>query len=81
MIEAFIYTLFGVILGWAIAFIAILYLAPTVVAYFGEIPILPKDALGLFELFGAILGIEIFAGVVLALSGSLIAISRVKKVR
>ncbi|EKE12238.1 MAG: hypothetical protein ACD_13C00249G0002 [uncultured bacterium] len=81
VIEAFIYTLFGVILGWAIAFIAILYLAPTVVAYFGEIPILPKDALGLFELFGAILGIEIFAGVVLALSGSLIAISRVKKVR
>ncbi len=81
VIEAFIYTLFGVVLGWAIAFIAILYLAPTVVAYFGEIPILPKDAIGLFELFGAILGIEIFAGVVLALSGSLIAISRVKKVR
>ena len=64
VIEAFIYTLFGVVLGWAIAFIAILYLAPTVVAYFGEIPILPKDAIGLFELFGAILGIEIFAGVV-----------------
>ena len=36
IIEAFIYTLFGVIVGWAIAFIAVLYLAPTVVAYFGE---------------------------------------------
>jgi cell division transport system permease protein len=81
IIEAFAYTLFGVILGWAIAFIAILYLAPSVVTYFGEIPILPKDAVGIFELFGAILGIEVLAGVVLALSGSLLAISRVKKAR
>lgn len=81
IIEAFLYTLFGVIVGWAIAFIAILYLAPAVVTYFGEIPILPKDALGLFELFGVILGIEVFGGSILALSGSLIAISRVKKVR
>jgi len=81
VIEAFIYTLFGVVLGWAISFIAILYLAPTVVTYFGEIPILPRDALGIFELFGIIFVIEIFVGVVLALSGSLLAISRVKKVR
>jgi cell division transport system permease protein len=81
IIEAFIYTLFGVILGWAISFIMVLYLAPTVVAYFGEIPILPRDALGIFELFGIILLIEIFTGAVLALSGSTIAISRVKKAR
>jgi hypothetical protein len=81
MIEAFIYTLFGVVLGWAIAFIAILYLAPSVVTYFGDIPILPKDAIGLFELFGIILGIEVFGGSVLALTGSLLAISRVKKAR
>jgi cell division transport system permease protein len=81
IIEAFIYTLFGVILGWAISFIAVLYLAPTVVAYFGEIPILPRDALGIFELFGIILLIEVFTGAILALSGSTIAISRVKKVR
>lgn len=81
VIEAFIYTLFGVILGWAISFIAVLYLAPTVVAYFGEIPILPRDALGIFELFGIIFAIEIVVGAILALSGSLLAISRVKKVR
>jgi cell division transport system permease protein len=81
MIEAFIYTLFGVILGWAISFIAILYLAPTVVTYFGEIPVLPKTATGIIELFGIIFVIEIFVGAILALSGSLIAISRVKKVR
>lgn len=81
VIEAFIYTLFGVVLGWVISFIAVLYLAPTVVSYFGEIPILPRDALGIFELFGIIFVIEIFIGSVLALSGSLLAISRVKKAR
>ena len=79
--EAFIYTLSGVFLGWSIAFIAILYLAPTIVSYFGEIPILPKDAMGIFELFGIILAVEIVAGGLLALSGSLIAVSRVKKSR
>ncbi len=81
ILEAFIYTLFGVFLGWAISFIAVLYLAPTMVTYFGEIPILPRDALGIFELFGIILAMEVVAGAVLALSGSLIAISRVKKAR
>ena len=81
IIEAFVYTVFGVVLGWAISFIAVLYLAPTVVAYFGEIPILPGSALGIFELFGIILVGELFIGLVLALSGSLLAISRVKKVR
>jgi len=81
IIEAFIYTLFGVLVGWAIAFIAILYLAPTVVAYFGVIPILPRDIVGIFELFGIILGTEILAGSVLAITGSLVAISRVKKPR
>lgn len=81
ILEAFIYTLFGVILGWAVSFIAILYLAPTVVAYFGEIPILPRTSMGIIELFGIILLVELFAGALLALSGSLIAISRVKKVR
>lgn len=81
MIEAFIYTLFGVVLGWVIAFIAVLYLSPSVVTYFGDIPILPKNVLGILELFGIILGIELIGGSLLALTGSLIAISRVKKVR
>lgn len=81
VIEAFIYTISGVILGWAVSFISILYLSPSVVTYFGEIPILPKDALGLMGLFGIILGIELVGGSILALSGSLIAVSRVKKAR
>jgi cell division transport system permease protein len=81
IIEAFIYTALGVVLGWAISFIAVLYLAPTVVSYFGEIPILPESALGIFELFGIIFVGELLVGLILALSGSLLAISRVKKVR
>lgn len=81
ILEAFLYAIFGVILGWLVAFIAILYLAPSAVTYFGEIPILPKDTLSIFELFGAILGIELVAGAVLALTGSLFAISRVRNTR
>lgn len=81
VIEAAIYSITGVVLGWAIAFIAILYLSPSIIAYFEGIPILPKDATGLFKLFGVILGIELFVGAILALTGSLLTVSRVKKVR
>jgi cell division transport system permease protein len=81
LIEALIYSICGTILGWAIAFIAVLYLAPTLVSYFGEIPVLPKEAGGIFGLFGSIFAVEFFAGAVLALLGALIAISRVRKSR
>jgi cell division transport system permease protein len=81
MIEALFYSLFGVILGWTIAFISILYLAPSAVSYFGEIPVLPKDVLGIVELFGIILGIEFVLGIILALGGSIFAVSRVKSSR
>ncbi|KKU09277.1 MAG: Cell division protein FtsX [Candidatus Woesebacteria bacterium GW2011_GWB1_45_5] len=81
IIEAFIYAVLGVVLGWIIAFTAILYLAPSAVLYFGEIPVLPRDTLSLFALFGVILGVELVSGFVLALSGSLFAISRVRRSR
>lgn len=81
IIEALIYAGAGVILGWIIAFIGILYLAPSAVTYFGEIPILPRDTLSLFELFGIILLAEIISGAVLAFGGSLFAISRVKRMK
>lgn len=81
VLESFIYTLSGVILGWSLAFIAVLYLAPSLLSYFGEIPILPKDTVGLLEVFGTIFGAEVVGGSILALIGSLLGISRVKKVR
>ena len=81
MIEALFYSLFGAFLGWTLAFIGVLYLAPSAVSYFGEIPVLPKDTLGLFQLFGIILGIELVMSLILATTGSLFAISRVRKTR
>lgn len=81
VIEALTYSLVGVFLGWIITFIGVLYLAPTIVTYFGEIPILPKDTLGIFGLFGIILGFEILSGAVLAFGGSLFAVSRVRKIK
>lgn len=81
IIEAMFYAFFGVLLGWLIAFITILYLAPSAVAYFGEIPVLPKDTMSLLGLFGIVFGAEVVLGSVLALTGSILAISRVKHSR
>lgn len=81
VIEALFYALLGAFLGWVLAFIGILYLSPSTVAYFGEIPVLPRDTVALFELFGIIFGVEMVAGFVLAVSGSLFAVARVKKSR
>jgi cell division transport system permease protein len=79
--EALIYSAIGVLVGWVISFTIILYSAPTIVSYFGEIPVLPRETMDLLILFGIILGAEIVFGFVLALSGSLLAISRVRKAR
>lgn len=81
MLEAVIYALVGVLIGWILCFITVLYLAPGLVSYFGEIPILPKDTLGILTIFGIILGVELIGGLILAVSGSLLAISRVRKLR
>jgi cell division transport system permease protein len=81
VIEAFIYSLTGVIVGWLVSFLIWLYVAPTLLTYFGEIPILPKGTWGLFELFGLILLGELVIGSLLAYSGSLLAISRARKAR
>lgn len=80
-LESLIYALIGVLIGWVLAFIAVLYSAPTIVSYFGEIPVLPKDTLSLLEVFGIIFGLEIVLGSIIAFAGSSIAISRVKKSR
>lgn len=81
ILEAICYAVIGVLIGWILAFITILYSAPTLTSYFGEIPILPKDIMGILELFGVILAVELPVGLVLAISGSLLAISRVRKSR
>jgi len=80
IIEAIIYTLIGVILGWLVSIILTLYIAPSLISYFKEIPVLPIDTLKLFGLFGIILLGEIIIGISLAIAGSQLAVSRARKV-
>lgn len=81
ILEAMLYSLIGVFLGWTIAFIIVLYLSPSLISYFGEIPILPKNSLSLLGIFGIILGIELFIGFILSFAGSMLAVSRARKMR
>lgn len=79
ILEALIYSLGGVFIGWVFALILVLYATPNLVSYFGEIPVLPRDAFQLFILMGTILASEILVGVLLALLGSTLAVSRVRR--
>jgi cell division transport system permease protein len=81
ILEAIIYVVLGVLLGWVLSLVLVLYSTPTLIAYFGEIPILPRDTLQLIYLFAAILGGELLIGTALALTGSVIALSRVRRAK
>lgn len=81
ILEALIYVVFGVFAGWILALILVLYSTPTLISYFGEIPILPRDTLQLIYIFVAILAGELLVGIFLALTGSVIALSRVRRGR
>lgn len=79
ILEALIYSFTGVFLGWLFALILVLYATPNVISYFGEISVLPRDTLQLLILMGIVLAGEILVGVLLALSGSMLAVSRVRR--
>ena len=82
VLEGIIYSLAGVFIGWTTSFIMWLYVSPSLLSYFGQIPILPKDPLTFFLLFVIILGSELIIGFTLALTGSLVAVKRsLKKVK
>lgn len=82
VLEGVFYSLIGVITGWTLSFIFWLYVSPSLLSYFGTIPVLPKEPLSFFLLFAAILGVEIIIGFTIAISGSLIAVKRsLKKAR
>lgn len=81
VIEALIYALVGVLVGWLVSFIIWLYLSPNIVRYFGDIQVLPKGTLNFLAFFGIILAVELAVGAFLAISGSMLAISRAKKSR
>ena len=82
VLEGVFYSLIGVITGWTLSFIFWLYVSPSLLSYFGTIPVLPKEPLSFFLLFAAILGAEIIIGLAIAITGSLIAVKRsLKKAR
>ena len=81
IIEAVFYSLVGVFLGWLTTLILVLYLTPSLVSYFGEIPILPKTTGGILGMFGIMLAAEVLVGLALALLGSMLAVSRVRQGR
>lgn len=81
LIEAVIYGIVGVFMGWLIALLIFLYATPSLLSYFGEIPILPSDVMSLLAIFGVILGGEIVIGLLLSFVGSMIAVSRIHRKR
>ena len=78
-LEAIFYTLAGVFSGWFLCFVLVLYLTPSLMEYFQEIPILPQDALGLVILFSLIFAAELFVGLLLSFFGSVLAVARTRK--
>lgn len=79
VLEAVNYAILGVTLGWLFGFILILYISPSLIAYFGEIPVLPRDPMKFFGLLAAVLGVEVVIGLFLAFLGSRVAIGRALK--
>jgi len=79
IIEAVMYSLIGVFIGWLLTLILVLYMAPWIISYFGQIPVLPKEPSAFFALFGIILSAEILMGVLLALGGSNLALTRARR--
>lgn len=79
LMEATLYVLTGVVIGWGSTLLVILYISPSILRYFANIPIMPRNIQGLFVFFGIILLAEIIIGIILALSGSMLAVSRARK--
>ncbi len=76
LLEGLNYAILGSVLGWLLASVVILYITPSLISFFGSIPILPKSSLDFFELLAIILGIEILVSVVISTFATNVSISR-----
>jgi cell division transport system permease protein len=79
VLESLIYGIVGSVVGWVSAVLLILYSTPSLIRYFGDIPVLPENTLKLLIILLIVLAVEIMVGATLSLSGSLLAVSRVKR--
>lgn len=76
VLEALNYAFFGSLIGWLLAVIVVLYATPSIVSYFGAIDVLPRNTLQFFGLLCLAWLLELIIGFVIALIGSMIAVSR-----
>lgn len=76
ILEAINYAILGVFFGWLFASVLIMYASPSIFKYFGEIPVLPANSGDFFLLLGAFLLGELGTGIVIALIGSYVSVSR-----
>lgn len=76
VLEAINYAVFGTVFGWLMASVLLMYATPTIINFFGEIAVVPRDNLMFFALLGAILGVELIVSILIALIGSMVAVSR-----
>ena len=79
LLESLIYGLTGAAVGWVGGVLIILYSTPSLIRYFGDIPVLPENTLKLFLILIIILAGELIVSSIIALSGSLLAVSRVRR--
>lgn len=77
--ESIVYVVSGILIGWLTVFLLVLYSTPNIRSFFGAIPLLPGNTIQLIVLFGYILAGEFVIGLFLALTGSTLALSRVKR--
>jgi cell division transport system permease protein len=76
VLEAIHYSVLGVFSGWLAAIVIILYGTPSIINYFSPIEVLPVNTIQFFTLLLAILGAELIIGILIAIFGSLFAVSR-----
>ena len=81
VLEAVVYAVVGVLVGWMAALLIVLYATPSIISYFGYIPVLPRDTESLMLVFGVILAFEMVIGLMLSITGSLFAVMRVGRKR
>lgn len=72
VLEGIIYGLSGVIVGWGISYLLLLYSTPFLESFLGGIPLLPISPLMMLTILGG----EMMVGILLGALGSLVAVKR-----
>lgn len=76
LLEALIYTIIGVLVGFTLSFLLLLYAVPVLSQYFGPIPVVPQSFGTGAMYFGILLGGEFFLAFFIGIIGSFIALAR-----